>query len=317
MTKKTILSTLLLVILTAITFNSCSSDDGGDSCGKIENIGVSSIDATMISFYFESGNNANSTKIEYGIAGFAKGTGAIMTTSNTYVTIDNLNPSTTYDFYFTGICSSTEEAKTVKMSSITTGPSNCTGTAFASFYQSSTSSVNIDLSYNDSSPSYYEIEYGTSGFNLGSGTRVNTSTQFSSYYITINNIQPNTTYDFYVRAVCNSSFPNDTSNFVKYTYTTIGSCPAPHNLSSYLVSGSCNVGNAVMALSWSYDYGEPASFTVSVVTQGGQPSTTSNAFTTSNNGINLGGIHCMWPAFYVRANCQNGESSSWSGPYYF
>ena len=37
MTKKTILSTLLLVILTAVTFNSCSSDDGGDSCGKIEN----------------------------------------------------------------------------------------------------------------------------------------------------------------------------------------------------------------------------------------------------------------------------------------
>ena len=95
MTKKTILSTLLLVILTAVTFNSCSSDDGGDSCGKIENIGVSMIDATMISFYFETSNNANSTKIEYGLTGFVKGTGTIMTTSNTYVTIGKRATSST------------------------------------------------------------------------------------------------------------------------------------------------------------------------------------------------------------------------------
>ena len=144
------------------------------------------------------------------------------------------------------------------------------------------------------------------------------NTQFSSNYITINNIQSSTTYDFYVRAVCSSYAPNDTSNFVKYTYTTIGSCPAPHNLSSYVISGSCNAGlGATRAMSWSYDYGTPSSYTVSIVTQGDQPSATSNAFTVSNNGITISGMYCLWTAFYVRANCQNGESSSWAGPYYF
>ncbi len=172
--------------------------------------------------------------------------------------------------------------------------------------------------YNDGSPSYYEIEYGPVGFTLGNGTRVNTNTQFSSNYLTVNGMQHSTTYDFYVRAVCNSSAPTDTSNFIKYTYTTVGSCPKPHGLNSDVISGACNVGSgATRVMSWHYDYGTPSSYTVCIVQQGDQPSATANAYTTMNNSIAISGMYCLWKAFYVRANCQNGDSSDWAGPYYF
>ncbi|WP_313805673.1 hypothetical protein [Flavobacterium sp.] len=116
MTKKTIFSIIMFVALATSTFYSCSSDGGEAeaSCGKVKNIGISSITPTMISFYFDNGNNANSTTVEYGVTGFTQGTGTTVITSNSYIGIENLSPGTTYDFYFTGICSATEKSETVK-----------------------------------------------------------------------------------------------------------------------------------------------------------------------------------------------------------
>lgn len=310
--KKTI--KILLFFASVFLFSACSSDESGDSCGKIEVLDYST-ESTSIYIYFNKGNNVNSTRIEIGPTGFSQGTGTIITTSDNYVYLTNLYPSTTYDIYLKGICSATEESVVTKLSSITTDQGQCVGTASVSFTQSATNSINLDFSFNNSSPSYYEVEYGLVGFNLGSGTRVNTSLLFSTNYMEINNVQVNTTYDFYVRAVCNSLAPNDTSNFVKYSYTTVGSCPKPFNLYSYVISGNCSTG-ASRGFSWSYNF-TAQSYTVSVVQNGGQPSATQNAFTTSQNNLTLSNVTCVWNAFYVRANCPNGESSSWEGPYFF
>ncbi len=305
---------ILLFFASVFLFSACSSDESGDSCGKIE-IQNYSTESTSIYVYFDKGSNVNTTKIEIGPTGFNQGTGTIITTSDNSVYLTNLNPSTTYDIYFTGICSATEQSVVTKLSSITTDQGQCVGTASISFTQSTTNSINLDFSYNNSSPSYYEVEYGIAGFNLGSGIRVNTSTQFSSNYLTINGIQANTTYDFYVRAVCNSSAPNDTSNFIKYSYSTETSCPVPVNLNSYITSGNCSTG-ANRTFSW-FSSNNAQSYTVSVIQSGGLPSTTSDAFTTSNTALSLSNVTCVYVGFYVRANCPNGESSSWAGPYYF
>ena len=308
---------ILLLFASVFIFSACSSDESEDSCGKIEIVDYST-ESTSIYIYFDRGNNVNSTRIEIGPTGFNQGTGTIITTSDNSVYLTDLFPSTTYDVYLTGICSSTEQSVVTKLSSISTDQGQCVGTASISFTQSTTSSINLDLSFNNSSPSYYEVEYGLAGFNLGTGTRVNTSSQFSSNYLTINSIQANTAYDFYVRAVCNSSAPNDTSNFVKYSYTSVGNCPIPYNLNTYVVTGACNVNNgATRAFTWSYGF-NAQSYTICIVESGtDQPSATSNAFTTSQNGITISGMFCNWEAFYVRANCSATESSSWAGPYYF
>lgn len=52
---------------------------------------------------FSGGNNTNSYKIEYGLTGFAIGSGKSITTSNMNVEISDLIPSTTYDIYITSL----------------------------------------------------------------------------------------------------------------------------------------------------------------------------------------------------------------------
>lgn len=300
----------LLPFITLFFVLSCSKEDDSPSCEKIKIVDFDT-ESTSIELNIYYPNSTNSAKIEYGLTGFTPGTGTVITTSETYYKIDNLNHSTTYDLYITGICSSSETSLVTKLTSVTTKPSQCTGTVSADFYQMNTQEFEVYCSYSDGSPSYYEAEYGITGFSLGTGTRV----QSDYNTIQINNTQPSTTYDVYVRAVCNSSAPTDTSDYTKYTYTTIFGCPSPLNLHSYVVSGSCS-GIVTRSFSWSYLHSpQPTSYTFTMVVEGENPET-SNHYTTSSQSITITG-YCLWDAFYVRANCQNGQSSDWAGPYYF
>ncbi len=293
---------------------SCSSDPEGDSCGKVA-INDYDVSSTSIGVSISNGNGANSTKVEYGPTGFIPGSGTSFITSESSVLIEDLYPGTTYDVYFTGICSVEEISKVTSIKSITTSQRTCNGTPsieFSQFY--SPTSMDLYMGYNNSSPSYYVVEYGLSGFTLGNGTKLQTSS--ASNYLSINNLQPSTTYDFYVKAVCYAGTPNDASENIKYTRTTIGACPKPTNLSYYTISGSCNSGTAKRSLSWSDPYNAP-SYTVCLVEEGGQPSMSGTTFNTSSNGITIMNMYCNWDAFYVRANCNGGDFSDWAGPYYF
>ncbi len=67
----------------------------------------------------------------------------------------------------------------------------------------------VDLSWTaGGSESQWEIEYGLTGFNKGSGTKILTS----SNPTTINTLNTSTTYDFYVTAVCGAT-PNEDDSF--------------------------------------------------------------------------------------------------------
>lgn len=293
---------------------SCSGDEG-DSCGQVKVMNYS-VDSTIIYIDILSNSNANSTRVEYGPAGFTQGTGTSFVTSNSNIVIDNLNPSTTYDVYFTGVCDTEHTSKVTPLKSVTTAQKICTGTVTADFSQFySPTSMDVYMYYNNSSPSYYIVEYGVSGFALGSGTKVQTGT--SSPYLTIDNLQPSTAYDFYIKAVCWEGAPNDTSENVKYTKTTIVGCPKPTNLGYTTLSGSCNSGSgATRHMTWADPY-NANNYTVCIVEQGGTPSMAGTTFDTSNKSITISNMYCLWDAFYVRANCGGGTTSEWAGPYYF
>ncbi|UMY64685.1 MULTISPECIES: fibronectin type III domain-containing protein [unclassified Flavobacterium] len=290
----------------------CSGDDGG-GCGKIKSATFFAR-PTAIDLSFETTADANSYRIEYGPTGFTPGSGQSMTTSTSYVTVSGLTPSTTYDVYVTSICSAESTSKPYELSSITTNPSECTGTASVSVTQYSTTTASLYFSYTNSQPNHYELEYGLQGFTRGTGTRL--STTGSDYTIDLSNLQTSTAYDFYIRAVC---YDTDGTPWTKVPYTTVASCPQPTNLNSYNISGACNSGNGeTRGFTWSYEFGQPTSYTISVVSASGVNNPAGGTtFTTSNPSIALSGMYCNWDAFFVRANCGNGESSAWAGPFYF
>jgi hypothetical protein len=305
---KTFWLSLFLSTILLTTFNSCSSSDE-EGCGKVSNVTVNNIGATYISFNFQTVNNVNSYIIEYGLAGFAKGTGTSFPTSQSGFTIENLNSSTLYDIYITSLC---EQGQTnfYKISNIATEQSQCTGQVSATLNQwYSTQNIEIYFEYTGGSVERYEVEYGLQGFALGSGTKLT----FNSSSGTIQGVQTNTIYDIYVRAIC---FQNDKSEAKKYTYTSIGSCPKPIFLNTVLISGSCFQGTAYRNFSWNYDYSNAQSFTISLVSQGGLPQNGSQS-TTSNESIAFINMFCSWNQFYVRANCLDGSTSEWAGPINF
>lgn len=309
---KKICFVVLTLFIGALVINSCSSDDGAvsESCPKITNWNFS-VNSTSINFSFSGVQQANSYKVEYGQTGFSAGTGTSVTTSQGYIFIENLTPATTYDLIVTSICSATESSSPVRISSITTGASQCTGAPSLSFYPT-TGGVSVNCSYSGSSTNGYQIEYGIAGFTPGSGTVVTIPSGSSSTVIT--NVQANVMYDYYVRAVC---YQTDLSVAVKFQYT-LDACPMPFNLNSYNLSGSCNVGlGETRGFSWNYQ-GSPTSYTISIVSASGVGNPSGgNQFTTSNQSIALSGMYCTWDAFYVRANCSNGFTSAWAGPFYF
>ncbi|WP_179320040.1 T9SS-dependent choice-of-anchor J family protein [Winogradskyella helgolandensis] len=69
-------------------------------------------------------------------------------------------------------------------------------------------------SYENSNPTSWEIEYGFSGFEIGTGTVI---TANDSSFTTISNLVEDTDYDYYVRANCGSGY-SDWS--VKQVFTT-------------------------------------------------------------------------------------------------
>ena len=306
-------STLLPIILSLVVLLGCSRDQNetpANNCGIVNNVSFQSF-ATNVSLNFGAGTNANSFRIEYGLSGFLAGTGKSVTTSNTYLVIQDLNPGTTYDFYITGICSSSQTSAPYKLSSVTTQPSNCKGTTSAQFFQYEPTQMIMQLGYSGGTFSYHEVEFGPTGFVFGSGTRLKGGNGESNLYF--NNLQLGQSYDFYVRTYCSEG---DANPYKKFTYTATVICPKPFNLNSYIISGACNVGmGATRGFSWS-SYGSPQSYTISLIQNVTDPPS-SQIFTTSNTSIAISNMYCNWKGFYVKANCANGNSGDWAGPFIF
>lgn len=291
----------------------CSGgDDSSGNCGKIESVSFYTSPAS-VSLSFIPGNNSNSYKIEYGPTGFTQGSGQSIMTSDTQVQIADLTPSTTYDFYITSVCSATESSAPYKLSSVTTQATQCVGTTSVQFAQLYTDAIELQFAFSGGSPDRFEVEYGPAGFALGTGTRETTS--FGSSSKTISGVQASTTYDFYVRSYC---YSGEKTAFVKFSYTTMTSCPKPVNLNSWNISGACNVElGETRGFSWSYPYSNPQSYTISIVQGATDNPAGGNTFVTSTPSISISRMYCLWKAFYVKANCSGNESSEWAGPYFF
>ena len=179
-----------------------------------------------------------------------------------------------------------------------------------SFTAQNISYNSLDLSWNaGDSESAWEIEYGLTGFSQGSGTLFQTSTNPQS----ITGLNPNTTYDFYIRANCGANIGDDDSLWVgPITATTLVSCPQPFGIYVNTTYNSAEVSWTPGGLetNWEIEYG------LYGFTQGSGTlvQTGSNPYTIT--GLNPDTAYQV----YIRANCGanvGDDDSNWNGPIYF
>ena len=204
----------IFLILFAFTFTSCENepidgainlDDFNTSCDAPDAFQASDfINNTNINLSWTAGNNETSWEIQYGLQGFAIGTGTIVPSAITNYTVTGLNPANTYSFYLRSKCSATTNSSwvgPVTVQAIDVNP-NCASPTNLAATRNATTNTNVNITWTaGGTETNWEIQYGDAGFALGSGINI-TSTGSPDL---ITNINTQNSFDFYIRASCSAT----------------------------------------------------------------------------------------------------------------
>ena len=192
---------ILLLVLSCSSSSDDSNNDNNDDDNGITiinptNISESSISDNSATVSWSAITTSTEYQIEYGLSGFSLGSGQTIVLQSPTHTFNNLSPETSYDFYvragFSGEFSDWIGPNTFQTFQSCELP--------MSFSRTVLSNNEVEITWSDPQPDLtIEIEYGLSGFDQGSGSIVET-TDSGSYIL--NNLQPSTDYNFYVRANC-------------------------------------------------------------------------------------------------------------------
>ena len=151
-----------LLAVVVLFLVSCQKDDETfvPQCSVAINSSANNLTLNSATLTWDDMNNNGSTDsatytIEYGLTGFAQGTGTDATSSITTVTLNNLLPNTTYDYYIQTICSTNNPSLFSEVKSFTT---------LAPFvvmdFMPTLSEMNLfQGNLSDLSPSPYSFEY--------------------------------------------------------------------------------------------------------------------------------------------------------------
>ncbi len=124
---------LFLTVIT-LTFQTCSSSDDSDDgpmtaeCVTPLNLSVSEITEYSAVLNWNNPNTDLDVDVEYGPAGFSPGTGTVRSTSQNFITIDDLIPGTSYQFYVKSICAVDNTSTESGLASFSTDISQFAGT---------------------------------------------------------------------------------------------------------------------------------------------------------------------------------------------
>ncbi|MEI7596789.1 MAG: DUF5018 domain-containing protein [Bacteroidota bacterium] len=271
-------------------------------CSDPTNLSASSIATNSASLNWNSTGTVSNWQVQYGPAGFALGSGTIVSTTSKPYVLSGLTDDTQYSYYVKANCAS-------GLSSNWAGPytfktlSSCFNPANLEATNITTNSASLNWTLG-SSESQWIIEWGNSGFTLGAGTTINTSSK--PYSLT--GLQESTSYSFYVKANCGNG---KLSSFAgPYTFSTLSSCPPPSSLSV----SNIDIDEAI--LGWNAG-GSETNWVIEWGVSGFTPGTGTLVNTSSqpyllkflNNGT--------YYDFYVKADCGGGKSSTWAGPFTF
>ena len=205
----------LLFVFTSLLLACNNDDDTIDSCNKANTILVENITTTTATLTWNDPNNAGSYIVEYGVSGFTTGSGTTLIESDTTVELQNLSPETTYDVYVQVVCNTDNLSLYSDVYNFTTSIIPCETVSNVTTSMITDTSVLLQWEDNSNAAASYKIEYGPSGFSIDSGTSLFT-TETS---IEIINLEPNTTFDIYVKAICAEG--NESSNSDVISFTTL------------------------------------------------------------------------------------------------
>lgn len=115
MKKFNLLTVVLLLLM------SCQKDDEVliPQCEIPTNLSESLLSNQSVVLHWES-TNADSHIVEYGLTGFVRGEGTVVSTTNASVTLTGLLPETSYDYYVQAICSANNTSLSSSVNMITT-----------------------------------------------------------------------------------------------------------------------------------------------------------------------------------------------------
>ncbi|WP_162127559.1 fibronectin type III domain-containing protein [Flavobacterium phycosphaerae] len=206
----------LFLIFTAITFNSCETepidsaidldDFNQPTCNAPSAFQASSfINNNSISLSWVAGGDETTWTIEYGAQGFVQGTGtSVIATTTTYV-VTGLNFSNSYSFYVKANCSADSGSQwvgPVNVQGVVVVNPNCPNPSNLTATRDTTTNTNVNVTWTaGATETSWEIQYGMTGFVVGTGTPV-TSTTTSKL---VSGVSATVAYDFYVRATCSAT----------------------------------------------------------------------------------------------------------------
>ncbi len=182
-----------------------------DTCTSVLNLEVRVIGTNPAGYelYWESSFDPEGWELEYGLRGFAHGTGTLLTPTEPGVTLSSLNlrGNNWYDFYVRSVCSNNIYGEWALVQ-FHTDPDTC---AVITQIEVDSSDASITpagevagyiLNWHSSFQSdAWEVQYDSEGFEPGTAT----SHVVHDASMPFDALQPSTMYDVYVRSICNDS----------------------------------------------------------------------------------------------------------------
>ena len=162
-------------------------------CPPVENLSVSNIGQTSAVITWTDFFNSSYWIVEYGPSGFSVGTGTSIVVYNTTTTLTGLVSDSSYDVYVAADCI-IGDAVTEHITFRTFGCQPVENLSASNITQTS-----ADITWMDTlNTTFWTVEYGVSGFSVGTGTSV----VVNDTTTTLTGLTPNTLYDVYVTPNC-------------------------------------------------------------------------------------------------------------------
>ena len=202
----------------------CSTDqpEGGWSdtvqfttatCPDVTGLTTSNVTTNSVTLNWNNNPMAQGWTVEYGYTGFTQGQGtSVECSTNSYV-VTGLTDESTYDFYVKAVCGDNWTSENWASATATTqsGGVPCDAPMGVSTTVAE-NSVTVNWTAGTGNISF-EIEYGPHGFTHNNGTIASAT----SSPAVINNLDYETQYDLYVRAVCDQNTYSPWSSMTTFT----------------------------------------------------------------------------------------------------